>query len=25
MYKDGVCSHRPKFTPHFYMEVPLSW
>jgi hypothetical protein len=24
MYKDGVCSHRPKFTPHFYMEVPLS-
>lgn len=22
--KDGVCSHRPKFTPHFYMEVPLA-
>lgn len=21
MYKDGVCSKRPKNTPHFYMEV----
>lgn len=22
--KKGVCSKRPKWTPHFYMEVPIS-